>query len=421
MQSTTNLRTELPDNRKFRTIFNNDTNNILHALAPKKPVGEILADYRRAVDEIVDTKLGIFAQNVGMPDPVIYRSGVATPWSKYVGGGDSEAMQKMLDAGTDPFTITIEACRERGVAVVASYRMNAEDFYEKTTDMSDFGREHKHLRIPGAHCLDPAHPEVYAHRMAIFREVAENYDVDGIEFDFRRWTHLVSNPLENHPVLTRMVRDTRAMLDKVAAHPGRKRLILGVRVGPSLDTPEAVAKYPGAVSPGANPSCQELGLDVNTWLGENLVDYICPTLFWPRWPGHPYTKEFVALARGKNIGIYPTLFPLPGWLGDENSPDKGPIAPGDTKKIQRYKEGFCKISLQMYEDGADGISTFNWYFHLHLAEMPNQWQAYYGYGMGGSLVQKYVLSILGVPKAIRHYQKASCPPSDSHLPVLALS
>ena len=59
----------------------------------------------------------------------------------------------------------------------------------------------------------------------------------------------------------------------------------------------------------------------------------------------------------------------------------------------------------MYEDGADGISTFNWYFHLHLAKMPNQWQAYYGYGMGGSRVQKYFLSILGDPKAIRKYRK----------------
>ena len=105
---------------------------------------------------------------------------------------------------------------------------------------------------------------------------------------------------------------------------------------------------------------------------------------------------------------------LPGWLEDKNSPDRGPIEPGDTRKIQRYKDGFCQIALKMYEDGADGISTFNWYFHLHLAKMPNQWQKYYGYGMGGSPVQKHVLSILGNPKAVRKYQEASwvLPPND---------
>ena len=392
------------DNRKLGTIFNNDTNNILGGLDEKKSAEEIIAHYRRALGEILDAKPGILAQNVGMPDPVIYRSAVATPWSKYVGGAQSEAMQKLLDAGTDPFTFTIEECRKRGARVVASYRMNAEDFCERTTEIYDFGREHKHLRIPGANCLDPAYPEVYKHRMAVFREVAEKYDIDGIEFDFRRWAHMVSNPLENHPVLTRMVRETRAMLDEFAKKQGRKHLILGVRVGPSLDTPEEVAKYPGATSPGMDASCKELGLDVKTWTAEELVDYVCPTLFWPRWPGHPYTKEFVTLAKGKNIGIYPTLFPMPAWLDQNKRPNKF-IEPGDTEKLKKYKEGFSEIALKMYEDGADGISTFNWYFHLHLAKMPNQWQAYYGYGMGGSAVQKHVLSILGSPEKIKEYQK----------------
>ena len=387
---------DLPGNRELGSIFNNDINNILGAIDPQKPVGEIMDDYRRALKEILDSKPGVFAQNVGMPDPTIYRSAVATPWSKYVGGSQAEAMQKLLDSGTDPFTITIEECRKRDVPIVASYRMNAEDFGGRELDIHDFGREHKELAIPGVNCLDPAQPEVYEHRMAIFREVAEKYDVDGIEFDFRRWYHMVSDPLNNHVVLTRMVRETRQMLDEVAKTKGRQRMILGVRVGHTLS---------GDTGNPTDQSCQYLGLDVRTWIEEGLVDYVCPSLFWPRWPGDPETTEFVELAKGRNIGIYPTLFPLPGWLQDEDSPDKGPIEPGDTEKLEKYKQGFCDIALRMYEDGADGISTFNWYFHLHLSQMPNQWQAYYGYGMGGSAVQKYVLSILGSPKAIQDYQK----------------
>ena len=86
----------------------------------------------------------MLAQNVGMPDPVIYRSEAATTWDKYynqviaaVWGeekaqGDTQAacMRALMDAGTDPLAITIEACRERGVPLVASYRMNAEDFHD---------------------------------------------------------------------------------------------------------------------------------------------------------------------------------------------------------------------------------------------------------------------------------------------------
>ncbi|MBM3804282.1 MAG: hypothetical protein FJW26_18445 [Acidimicrobiia bacterium] len=394
------------DNRRFGTVFNNDINNLLYAVDSKLSAGEIIADYRRGLGEILAAKPGILAQNVGMPDPVIYRSKVATPWNKYVEGSQSEVVQKLLDTGTDPLTLTISECRKQGVRVVASYRMNAEDFKKRELEIFDFGRANRHLAIPGANCLDPAHPEVYAHYMAIFREVAEKYDVDGIEFDFRRWARMVSNPLENHTVLTRMVRGTRAMLDEVGKKKGGKRLILGVRVGPSLDTPEVVAKYAGAFSPGMDGSCKELGLDVKTWIERELVDYVSPSLFWPRWPGHPHTREFVALAKGKNIGIYPTLFPLPLWLDQDQSKNKA-LEPGDTERLKKYKDGFCEIALKMYEDGADGISTFNWYFHLHLARMPKQWQAYYGYGMGGSAIQKYVLSILADPQAIRRYRSAA--------------
>ena len=392
------------DNRKFGAIFNNDVNNILVALDPAKSASEIVADYRRALAEILAAKPGILAQNVGNPDPVIYPSAEATLWSKYVEGSQSQSMQQLINDGTDPLTITVEECRKQGVRVVASYRMNAEDFYEKGLEIQDFGRAHKHLVIQGAWCLDPAHPEVFAHRMAIFREVAEKYDIDGIEFDFRRWNHMVSNPEKNHTVLTRMVRETRVMLDEVGKKKDGERLILGVRVGPSLASPETVAKYPGAFSPGKDSSCQELGLDVKTWIAEDLVDYVSPTLFWPRWPGHPYTQEFVALAKGKNIGIYPTLFPMPLWLDQDKSKDKA-LEPEDTERLKKYKDGFCEIALKMYEDGADGISTYNWYFHLHLAKMPKQWQAYYGYGMGGSAVQKHMLSILGSPEEIKEYRE----------------
>ena len=372
-----------------------------------------------------------------MPDPVIYRTREATLFDKYLeevhgtlwpdsdySSREADAFASLLRAGTDPFTLTIEACRERGVLVAASYRMNAEDWYQGTYLLSDFGRAHPDCRVPlpdaekqcsidagddplltHAGCLDPAVPEVYEHRMRIFREVAETYDIDGIEFDFRRWCHMISNPLENHPILTNMVRDTRKMLDDVAEGKGRERLLLGVRVGPSLDTPEAAAGYQGSASPGAELSCKELGLDVKTWIAEELVDYVCPTLFWPRWPGHPYTREFVQLAAQKDVGIYPTLFPMPAWLDADESPHKA-IEPDQTERMMRYKNEFCETALQMYADGADGISTFNWYFHLHLARMPNQWQAYYGYGMGASAVQKRVLSMLGDPEALRRYLEA---------------
>ena len=155
----------IPDNTKLGTILNNDINNILWALSGVKTTP---GEYRKAVMHLLDTQPGVLAQNVGMPDPVIYRTKVGTTSDRYAhqarariwrGSEKTDAqaacMRALLDTGTDLVTIAIEACRERGV-IVASYRMNVEDFYAGKLDLSGFGREHKHMRILGANCLGPA-------------------------------------------------------------------------------------------------------------------------------------------------------------------------------------------------------------------------------------------------------------------------
>ena len=191
------------DGRKLGVILNSDND----AFLIDSPGKDITADwYRdRVLWMLITQRPGVLAQDVGMPDPVIYRSHVATTFDKHMREvfyalesehgpqGDlpsdsiehrirteGEGMRRLFELGTDVLALSIEACRQRGVKCVASFRMNAEDFGVQQLNLSDFGRAHKEWAIPGANCLDPAIPEVYQHRMAIFREVAENYDIDGI-------------------------------------------------------------------------------------------------------------------------------------------------------------------------------------------------------------------------------------------------
>jgi hypothetical protein len=312
---------EVPGGKKLRTIFNNDIDNILWALPGEQTTPD---QYRHAVHCMLDAGPGVLAQNVGLPDPVIYPSKVATSFDKYLvgvtkrvkqwqsyidfatGGAARQAavMQKLESSGTDPLTLTIEVCRKRKVPIVASYRMNAEDWYDHTWELCDFGRAHPEWRIPGTGQLDPAIPQVYENRMAIFREVASDYDIDGIEFDFMRWTHMISEPQKNYAILTRMVADTRKLLDEAARKKKRKHLLLGVRVAHSL-----------AAQPTKHPdfNCRELGLDVKAWIDGHLVDYVCPSYFGPTLGDIPRTEEFVALAKGTSVGIYPTVSSQPEW------------------------------------------------------------------------------------------------------------
>jgi hypothetical protein len=428
----------LPKNRDLGSIFNNDINNILCALDGKNATPD---DYRRMVDAILDMRPGVLAQNVGMPDPVIYRSGAATTWDKHlveVTGStwssdlnvetarrEAGVVASLLAAGTDPLTITIEESRKRGVLMVASYRMNAEDWYHNSHLLSDFGRAHPEWRIPLTEAeralsaqhdtparewtgvLDYAMPQVSAQRQAIFREVAERYDIDGIEFDFRRWCHMISNPLENHPVLTKLVRETRKMLDEVAAKKGRERLLLGVRVGPSLDSEPNPFLFPGIYydQKPTNASCRELGLDVTTWIKDALVDYVCPSLFLPSLPGLPLTREFAALAKGTDVGIYPTVFPLAAWMHGVCERTVT-LEDKDRKALALYKHDLCTTVLKAYADGADGISTFNWYAHLRNARAAHLWCEASGESSAGSdAVQTHLYPMLGDPHAVREYRQ----------------
>ena len=428
------VRAEAPETvclsgKKLGTVFNNDSNNIIYALDEKTATPD---GYLKVLRVLLDRKPGVLAQCVGFPDPVIYPSKVATRWDKYAVEAadllvkdkvwkkhdtDREValLRQLFDAGANPLDLAIQACRERGVLFVASYRMNSEDWYHHTYRLSELGRAHPEYRIGKSGALDPAVPEVYAHRMKIFREVATEHDVDGIELDFRRWYRMVSDPSKNHVVLTRMVRDCRKMLDEVAREKGRKKLLLGVRVGPSLDSPSTPFLFPGVeyVNRPANASCKELGLDVKTWIKEELVDYVCPAVFMGNLPGMPLTREFTDLAKGTEVGIYPFLPCKAAWMHATLGTERTVKLKGDDRAMALYKYDLCTTALRLYADGADGISTFNWYSHLRDAQVPYLWTKD-ECGDGADAIQTYVYPLLGDPAAIREYSGRpwALPPGD---------
>jgi len=395
----------LPDNKQLGSILNNDATNIMYSGTGKNMTAD---EYRKGVGHLLDAKPGVLAQSIGQPDPVFYRSKVATSFSKYVGpihpnNRAVPALIALAEQGTDPLALTVEVCRQRGVPVVASFRMNAEDMGRGGLETFDFARDNPQfvIQIPGAPprgCLDPAHPEVYAHRMAIFREVVENYDLDGIEFDFKRWIFMISEPQKNHVILTRMVRETRAMLDEVARRKGKKRMLLGVRVEAMVSGELQKQEFPGAPGPPFNRSCEASGLDIRTWIDEELVDYVCPSFFWPKWPAVPRTAEFAELVKGKDVGIYPTIFPAPNWQKDGTL-----IEPEDEAPMRRFKNELCDMGLRCYRDGADGLSSFNWLPHHQEGMVPDPMRAKI-WGQGQLKLQMTIHGLMRDRAALEAYR-----------------
>lgn len=144
--------------------------------------------------------------------------------------------------------------------------------------------------------LNYAHPRVYAHRLAIVREIIERYELDGIYLSFRavqpkqlalRTGWGLCKPFEQTvPVMNRFIREVRQMLDAKAQARGIDRLALAVAVAPTLELN------------------RERGLDVPRWVKEGWVDLVSVKHQDGLDPGIP-VEEFIALPGGDRCAFYP--------------------------------------------------------------------------------------------------------------------
>ena len=201
-------------------------------------------------------------------------------------------LRSLRASGQEPLALVCGRCHRHGMHLYASLRMNdghfsfpppaAPDFGVPHPDQlwnhqrgaqaspltSEFWRRHPEYRIgenwPGsafsADLLDYAHAEVRAWWLGVITDIAARFEIDGVELDFMR------NPFFFHParaaagrpLMTAFVREVREVLDEA----GRRR---GRHLGLAARCPTSLA------------GCDVIGLDVETWVRDGLVDVLIPS------------------------------------------------------------------------------------------------------------------------------------------------
>ena len=250
----------------------------------------------------------------------------------------------MMDAGVMPIEVYIDECHKQNMEFIAGFRMN--DRHGHNPDLFEkISREHPEWILrefrPTSRSADPRSYEVgcalnYLQKgvrdwlFSVMEEVANRFDIDGIEFNFTRLPECFPSDKaeQSHAIMSGFVRRVRAMLDEASEKKDRK-LLLGVRVLQHLE------------------GCKKMGLDVPTWIRERLVDYIVPgdigfTEFNAQY------EEFVRLARAYDCYVYPQVESRLGYARRKplQSPDQ------------------YRATLQnLYGAGADGFSTQNYFIH----------------------------------------------------------
>ena len=266
----------------------------------------------------------------------------------------------LVAAGMDPVALAIEGCRRNGMEFFASLRMNDIHHGADPEDaglrlnVSPFWREHPEFRAKGWErgkmddfkgeypdyqrerwdwrawaSYSFEHAEVRERRLAVAREVAERYEIDGFDLDFSRQAPFFDRGrgYECRGHMTELVREAREILDE-AGKRRRKRIKLAAPCMPTIE------------------KCERAGLDVREWLREGLVDILMPC---QNVGGGTdvYLEEFLEAAKAKGTEICPNFDNV--------------ARPGVTANIYVTAAVVRAAAMRCHKGGAAGMQLFNYF------------------------------------------------------------
>lgn len=342
----------MPRSVKPRPLLVNDDGWIIGEAQPPLTAKDIK---ERMVDTYRDTPLGALMWCIGNREVYDFETRVGevfgegyetlegqTPGDAYTlfdeanQGTRAANIRSLIKERGGPLTAMVELCREDGLDIFPSVRMNSHyDIDPATPRGGRFRRENPNVLIGrvgetfpegslewGVRTgVDYSHLAVRRHMVEVICELFERFDVDGVELDFMR--HPTFFPLSegyaNRHLMTDLVRHVRGRMDDVGASRSR-HIDLAVRVPPTL-------------SDGAR-----LGLDVTKWIAEGLVDIVVAGAGFI--PFDAPVDEFVHVAEGTGCLIYGPIEHLRPAVDDE---------------VIRA------IAARHWDAGASGIYLFNYY------------------------------------------------------------
>ncbi|MBW3596094.1 MAG: hypothetical protein KY475_02335 [Planctomycetes bacterium] len=346
-----------------RIIFNDDAQMLSEA--PQEGTAEFVRSWLDKEVEAAPFTTYVFL--AATPDICTFESKAGETYGDRLGpefsDGWARGIRGLRTEGTDALAVVTEHMRTKGKEVLAAIRMS--DTHHRQIDPRDplcpkFTIEHPEfvIRQPDRRmnetALDYSHDEVRDHRLAIMREIAERYDVDGLELNFVRWAkHFPRDQgREKAPVMTKYVGDIRKMLDGAAKMRGGKRLTLGVRVPESIN------------------ACWLAGVDVETWVKRGWIDYVVVSTWNNTDPQLP-VDEFTRFTEPAGVDTIVVMGNMIGsiYSGPPSILDR-PVAMSAKHKPNSYQGMLITESeargaaANYYTWGADSISFWNVGIHF---------------------------------------------------------
>jgi uncharacterized lipoprotein YddW (UPF0748 family) len=350
-----------PAPREFRASWVATVENIDW---PSKP-GLSTADQQREAIVILDRaralNMNAVIVQVRPGADALYDSKLE-PWSYYLTGEQGKPPSPMYD----PLAFWVEQAHARGLQLHAWFNPFRARVAGATFDLaaSHVGKTHPEwVKAYGKMLwMDPGEPAALAHSLAVFKDVVDRYDVDGVHIDDYFYPYPISDP------------DTKAEVDfpddaswaayragggTLARHDWRRdainRLVADLYAEVKKSKPHVLVGISpfGIPRPGRPPGVvgfdqyAKLYADAELWTREGWLDYLTPQLYWKvDAPGQPYLpllRHWIG-ENAKNRHIWPGLsISRVGTTPTSYAPD----------------EIFRQIAIMRETPGASGVVLFS--------------------------------------------------------------
>ncbi len=349
--------------RAARTVFNDDAQVLIEA--PAKGATRFVQQWLDREIEAVQFSTFVFLTTT--PDICTYDTKVGETYGDRFGpdyrGRLAAGIRGLRSEGTDALEVVTKHMHRRGKEVLAAIRMSDTHHREISRESplcSLFAVNHREFVIKqpdqrtNETALDYSYPEVRAHRLAIMKEVVEEYDVDGLELNFVRWAkHFPRDQgREKAAIMTRYIGQIHAVMASAAEQRGRRKLTLGVRV------PESIS------------ACWRAGVDLETWVKRGWIDYVVISTWNNTDPNLP-VNEFTRFTRPAGVDTIVVMGNMIGSIydGPPRILDR-PIAMSAKHKKESYQAMLLTApearaaAANYYAAGADSISFWNVGIHF---------------------------------------------------------
>ena len=319
-------------------------------------------EFEAGVDELVGTPVEAIMFCLGDGRTMLHETEVGELWGHNMAQwphlifrrAHQNAMQ-LIEQGDDPLRIICDCGHEKGMLIYPTLLVQqGRGSREEDVRCSDFRFENTHLEIgargdlnddfPGLTCLDFKHEDVREERFKVIHETLQKYDVDGFELQ------LNYVPYYFHP-------------DDVET--GREIMTEWVRrvfqaVKESGADRELAIRVPASVE-----GCMSVGMDVETWIKEGLVDVLIGQAFSGPELVDTTTnyRPLVRAAHGYPCRVH-------GTIQSHVDSDRLHEAP-----IEIIRAAACNY----WEQGVDGLYLGHWFgnwpykasFYEKLRELPH--------------------------------------------------